>query len=120
VSIHAEWCKLDYDECQAAKFIGPLPPFIISVYEAATGKHGSMVMTNYNHGCPFFHEFIWSEGNYSCSCNRSDFGGFERENDHCGDGEIEYPVSVSVGGVVAYEDSNYVQSTPRNEGEPSE
>lgn len=52
-----------------------------------------------------FVDFIWSEGNYACDCNRSRFfdGLVEYEDRECG--EEKYSIQITCDGVTVYDES---------------
>lgn len=42
----------------------------------------------------YYGEFIWSEGNYSCDCNRAIFFANTDEDDECECGDTRYTVRI--------------------------
>jgi hypothetical protein len=59
----------------------------------------------------YYNDFIWSEGNFACDCNRSDFfaravGETEDDNSPCGDELFSVRLS-DLDGLVLYQDGSW-------------
>lgn len=61
-------------------------------------------------------EFMWSEGNYSCDCNRSLFfhraEGTPDDAGPCGNDRYSVRLTDTITGVVVYQDGDWLEATP--------
>jgi hypothetical protein len=73
----------------------------------------------------YFGDFIWSDGNYSCDCNRAIFFHEARKEDssdrECGDSAFSVRILHPVSSAVLYEDADWATSpastTPSPQGQ---
>jgi hypothetical protein len=63
----------------------------------------------------FYGDFVWSDGDYSCDCNRGIFfcsvAGEDDSNRKCGDTAYSVKITANDGGRVLYEDDGIQAAT---------
>lgn len=86
--------------------LGEKIPIRVSITDTTTGETRAYDADGYLDDGVFF-EYIWSEGNYACDCNRANFfaraAGEDDPDRECGDGR--YAVKIfDIDGKTIYED----------------